>query len=91
MITRHQWALLYRAKCITEIPQHKSPKQICLVLGEIWGVGIIPEAAGSPRWRQERQMQRGIYCAAVGICKRKRRRFRAPQEGTAKSNASKAV
>ena len=41
MITGHQWELLYRAKCITEIPQHKSPKQICLVLGKIWGVGII--------------------------------------------------
>ena len=41
MITGHQWALLYRAKCITEIPQRKPPKQICLVWCEIWGVGII--------------------------------------------------
>ena len=38
MITWHQWALLYRAKCITEIPQRKSTKQICLVLDKIWGV-----------------------------------------------------
>lgn len=48
MITWHQWALLYRAKCITEIPENKSPKHICLVSSEIWGVGIISEAAGSP-------------------------------------------
>ena len=41
MITWHQWALLYRAKCITEIPGCKLPKQICLVSDEIWGVGII--------------------------------------------------
>ena len=43
MITGHQRALLYRAKCITEIPQRKFPKQICLALSEIWGVGISPK------------------------------------------------
>ena len=44
MITWPQRAVSYRAKCITEIPQSKSPKQICLVLGEIWGVGVNTEA-----------------------------------------------
>ena len=38
--------------------------------------------------RCQRQKKRGNYCAAVEICKRKRSRFREPQEGTASRSAA---
>ena len=63
MITWHQWAVSYRAKCITEIPQSKSPKQICLASGEIWGVGIMHSIGSENMSTEEFISNFNKYCA----------------------------